>query len=64
MPVEKVQDAARTLARAALGPPVRDLATTRSGGVAYLFMRHLPRRWLDAIMRRRLARLGVTLPAS
>jgi len=64
VPAERVEDAARTIARAALGPPVRDLATTRSGGVGYAFMRHLPRRWLDAIVRRRLERLGVTLPAS
>lgn len=64
VPAERVSDAARTIARAALGPAVRDLATTRSGGVGYLFMRHLPRRWLDAIVRRRLERLGVTLPAS
>jgi hypothetical protein len=39
---------------------VRDVATTRGGGVAYAFMRHLPRRWLDAIVGRRLERLGVT----
>jgi NAD(P)-dependent dehydrogenase (short-subunit alcohol dehydrogenase family) len=64
VPAEKVQDAARAIARAALGSPVRDVATTRSGGVAYAFMRHLPRRWLDAIVGRRLQRLGVTLPAS
>jgi NAD(P)-dependent dehydrogenase (short-subunit alcohol dehydrogenase family) len=64
VPAEKVQDAARAIARAALGSPVRDVATTRSGGVAYAFMRHLPRRWLDAIVGRRLQRLGVTPPAS
>jgi NAD(P)-dependent dehydrogenase (short-subunit alcohol dehydrogenase family) len=64
VPAEDVQDAARTIARAALGSPVRDLATTRSGAVAYAFMRHLPRRWLDAIVGRRLERLGVTRPAS
>jgi NAD(P)-dependent dehydrogenase (short-subunit alcohol dehydrogenase family) len=64
VPAEKVEDAARTIARAALGTPVRDLATTRSGAVAYVFMRHLPRRWLDAIVGRRLERLGVTRPAS
>ena len=64
VPFEDVRDAARTIVRAALGPPVRDLATTRSGAVGYVFMRHLPRRWLDAIVRRRLERLGVTLPAS
>ena len=31
VPAEDVRDAAKTIARAALGPPVRDLATTRSG---------------------------------
>jgi NAD(P)-dependent dehydrogenase (short-subunit alcohol dehydrogenase family) len=64
VPAERVEDAARTIARAALGPPVRDLATTRRGGVGYALMRHLPRRWMDAIVRRRLERLGVTIPAS
>ena len=34
VPVERVEDAARTLVRAALGPPARDLATTRQGGSA------------------------------
>jgi NAD(P)-dependent dehydrogenase (short-subunit alcohol dehydrogenase family) len=58
VPVERVQDAARTIARAALGPPVRDLATTRSGAVGYALMRHIPRRLLDAIVRRRLAKLA------
>jgi NAD(P)-dependent dehydrogenase (short-subunit alcohol dehydrogenase family) len=62
VPVEEVSDAARTLARAALGPPARDLATTRNGAVGYALLRHLPRRLLDAVVRRRLAR--VRLPAS
>ena len=62
VPVEHVQDAARTLARAALGPPARDLATTRNGAVGYALLRHLPRRLLDAVVRRRLA--GIRLPAS
>jgi NAD(P)-dependent dehydrogenase (short-subunit alcohol dehydrogenase family) len=62
VPAEKVEDAARTLARAALGPPARDLATTRQGAIGYALMRHVPRRLLDAIVRRRLAK--VTLPAS
>ena len=64
VPAERVEDAARTIARAALGPPARDLATTRSGAVGYAVMRHMPRRWLDAIVRRRLERVGITLPAS
>jgi NAD(P)-dependent dehydrogenase (short-subunit alcohol dehydrogenase family) len=62
VPVERVQDAARTLARAALGPPARDLATTRNGRIAYALARHVPRRLLDAVVRRRLA--GIKLPAS
>jgi hypothetical protein len=43
---------------------VRDVATTRNGAIGYAFMRHVPRRWLDAIVRRRLAQTGVKLPAS
>ena len=62
MPAEQVDDAARTLARAALGPPARDLATTRSGAFHYALLRHVPRRVLDAVLRRRLA--GIRLPAS
>jgi NAD(P)-dependent dehydrogenase (short-subunit alcohol dehydrogenase family) len=62
VPAEKVGDAARTLARAALGPPARDLATTRQGAIGYALMRHVPRRLLDAVVRRRLAR--ITLPVS
>ncbi len=62
VPAETVGAAARTLARAALGPPARDLATTRQGAIGYALMRHVPRRLLDAVVRRRLRR--VTLPAS
>ena len=62
VPVESVEDAARTLARAALGPPARDLATTRQGAIGYALMRHIPRRLLDAVVRRRLSK--ITLPAS
>jgi NAD(P)-dependent dehydrogenase (short-subunit alcohol dehydrogenase family) len=47
VPAERVSDAARTLVRASLGRPVRDLATTRRGGVGYCFLRHLPRRLID-----------------
>jgi len=64
VPAERVEDAAKTIARAALGPPARDLATTRSGRVSYFVLRHMPRRLLDEVLRRRLERLGVTLPAS
>ena len=62
VPVESVEDAARTLTRAALGSPARDLATTRQGALGYALMRHVPRRLLDAVVRRRLSKL--TLPAS
>ena len=62
VPAEDVQDAARTLARAALGRPARDLATTRSGTVAYALARHVPRRLLDAVVRRRLRRLDRRRP--
>jgi NAD(P)-dependent dehydrogenase (short-subunit alcohol dehydrogenase family) len=58
VPAERVEDAAGTLARAALGRPARDLATTRSGAIAYAVLRHVPRRALDAVMRRRLQRLA------
>src|SRR4051795_5043282 len=47
VPVERVEDAARTLVRAALGEPVRDLATTRQGTVAYGLLRLAPRRVVD-----------------
>ena len=46
-----------------LGPMVqRDLATTRHGAIGYALLRHIPRRALDAVVRRRLAR--IRLPAS
>ena len=64
VPVEKVQDAARTIARAIYGPPARDLATTRNGAIGYALLRHIPRRLLDRILRRRLDRLDLTLRAS
>src|SRR6185503_3462182 len=50
----KVPDAARTIARAIYGPPARDLATTRNGAIGYAVLRHIPRRLLDRILRRRL----------
>jgi NAD(P)-dependent dehydrogenase (short-subunit alcohol dehydrogenase family) len=62
VPPERVGDAARAIARAALGPPARDLATTRRGAVAYALLRHTPRRLVDAAVRRRLRR--IRLPAS
>ena len=62
VPVERVEDAARTLARAALGPPARGLPPTPRGAGAPPLQRPLPRRLLDAAVRRRLAK--ITLPAS
>ncbi len=58
VPVEKVEDAARVLARAALGRPVRDLATTRRGGFQYALVRRLPRRLMDRLVGWRLRRLA------
>ena len=61
VPAEPVRAAAATLVRAALGPPARDLATTRRTGVALLVARHLPRRVMERAGRaslRRLARKG------
>ena len=61
VPAESVQSAARTLARAALGRPVRDLATTRRGQIGYELARRSPRRLMDRIVLghiRRFARRG------
>jgi NAD(P)-dependent dehydrogenase (short-subunit alcohol dehydrogenase family) len=62
VPAEPVSSAARTLARAALGPrPGRDLATTRRGTLSYLLARVSPRRVVDRVVLahlRRLARAG------
>ena len=53
VPAERVEDAAQTLVRAALGPPRRDLATTRSGAVGYAALRLMPRSAVDALVRAR-----------
>ncbi len=61
VPAERVEDAAKTLARAALGPPKRDLATTRRGTLNYALASRAPRALLDRLVRgqsRRLARKG------
>ena len=58
VPVEDVSDAARTLVRAALGAPARDLATTREGTLSYAVVRLAPRRAVDAITRRQMRRLA------
>jgi len=60
VPEEELAAVARTMARAALGRPVRDLATTRRGGVQYLLLRGVPRRVMDrlilAVLRREARR--------
>ena len=61
VPAERVEDASHTLTRAALGPPARDLATTRRGSVNYALASRAPRRLMDRIIGfqvRRLARKG------
>jgi NAD(P)-dependent dehydrogenase (short-subunit alcohol dehydrogenase family) len=57
VPAERVELAARALARAALGRPVRDLATTRAGAVQYFLARRSPRRLLDALTNRAVRRM-------
>jgi NAD(P)-dependent dehydrogenase (short-subunit alcohol dehydrogenase family) len=57
VPAERVEQAAKALARAALGRPVRDLATTRAGTIQYFLARRSPRRLLDALTNRAVRRL-------
>ena len=57
VPPEKVEDAAATIVRAALGRRVRDLATTKAGTVNYLFARHSPRRAVDWAILARMKQL-------
>jgi NAD(P)-dependent dehydrogenase (short-subunit alcohol dehydrogenase family) len=54
VPAEPLEAAARTLARAALGRPVRDLATTRRAGIEYAFLRRIPPGLIDRGIRTRL----------
>jgi NAD(P)-dependent dehydrogenase (short-subunit alcohol dehydrogenase family) len=56
VPEEPLAHAAATLVRAALGPPVRDLATTRQGAVGYALARRAPRRLMDWLTMRQLRR--------
>jgi NAD(P)-dependent dehydrogenase (short-subunit alcohol dehydrogenase family) len=58
VPAERVQDAARAIARAALGPPRRDMATTRAGAVGYALARAAPRPLLDRVVRGRMGALA------
>jgi NAD(P)-dependent dehydrogenase (short-subunit alcohol dehydrogenase family) len=62
VPAERVEDAARTLARAALDRrPRRDVATSRRGAINYALVRLAPRRLMDRLIGgqvRRMARGG------
>ncbi|MEA2386079.1 MAG: hypothetical protein QOJ22_253 [Thermoleophilaceae bacterium] len=61
VPAEPLKAAAKTLERAALGRPTRDLATTRRGSVNYFLARRSPRALLDRLtlaVVRRSARQG------
>jgi NAD(P)-dependent dehydrogenase (short-subunit alcohol dehydrogenase family) len=49
VPEEPLAGAAATLVRAALGEPVRDLATTRQGTIGYALARRAPRRVMDRL---------------
>jgi NAD(P)-dependent dehydrogenase (short-subunit alcohol dehydrogenase family) len=57
VPAERIEDAAATLVRAALGRPARDLATSRRGAVGYVLARHLPRRLMDWVVEARMRHL-------
>jgi NAD(P)-dependent dehydrogenase (short-subunit alcohol dehydrogenase family) len=56
VPEEPLASAAGTLVRAALGPPARDLATTRNGAIGYALARRAPRRLMDWLTVRQLRR--------
>ena len=58
MPAEPLEAAAAALVRAALGPPVRDLATTRQGTVQYALARAAPRRIVDRVISSQVRRLA------
>lgn len=50
VPAESVESAGRVLARAALGRPVRDLATSRRGQLAFWFARRSRRGLVDRVV--------------
>jgi NAD(P)-dependent dehydrogenase (short-subunit alcohol dehydrogenase family) len=58
IPPERVEDAARAMARAALGKPARDLATTRRSAIQYTLGRWVPRRVMDRLLASRVRRLA------
>jgi NAD(P)-dependent dehydrogenase (short-subunit alcohol dehydrogenase family) len=54
VPEEPLEAAARTLVRAVLGPPARDLATTRRGTIQYAALRLVPRSLVDRVAQQRV----------
>jgi NAD(P)-dependent dehydrogenase (short-subunit alcohol dehydrogenase family) len=58
VPAESLEDAAKTLTRAALDSPKRDLATTRLGELSYAFLRVAPRGLVDWAITRQYKRGG------
>jgi NAD(P)-dependent dehydrogenase (short-subunit alcohol dehydrogenase family) len=50
VPAEPLDAVAARVVRAAFGPPVRDLATTRMGTVSDALFRRLPRRLVDRLV--------------
>ena len=58
VPAEPLACSARTIARAALGRPARDLATTRRGTASYALARMAPRRLVDRAIQSHLRRLA------
>jgi NAD(P)-dependent dehydrogenase (short-subunit alcohol dehydrogenase family) len=56
VPAERLEDAVRTMVRAAVGPYARDLATTREGTIGYALLRLAPRRLVDRLAVRSLRR--------
>jgi NAD(P)-dependent dehydrogenase (short-subunit alcohol dehydrogenase family) len=58
VPEEPLENAVATLVRATLGPPRRDLATTRRGTLSYALLSRLPRGAIDRGMRRHLQRMA------
>jgi len=64
VPSETVAEAARALAGAALGRPVRDKATSRRMAVGYFLLDMLPRRLLDRAVRARSGGLVIEQTAT
>ena len=58
VPEERLANAAQALVRAALGSPLRDLATTRQGTVLYALADRAPRRLMDRLIIAQLRRLA------